>query len=153
MKVQDIPLPVYLQQPIATGEIPVFNQEPSDGISGVLTLPESPALIASYPILSGKTKDHAHGTLLIGRFLDSSEVRRISDTINCMLEQIETSQKALRESKQKFRTLAEESPNMIFINKSGRVVYANKRCEDIMGYSRSDYYAEEFDFFTLIAPE
>jgi hypothetical protein len=27
-----------------------------------------------------------------------------------------------------FRTFAEQSPNMIFINKRGRIVYANKRC-------------------------
>ena len=27
-----------------------------------------------------------------------------------------------------FKTFTEQSPNMIFINKGGRVVYANKRC-------------------------
>ena len=27
-----------------------------------------------------------------------------------------------------FRTFTEQSPNMIFINKGGRVVYVNKRC-------------------------
>ena len=60
---------------------------------------------------------------------------------------------ALRESEEKFRNLAEKSPNMIFINKKGRVVYANKRCEDIMGYKREEFYSPDFNFFTLIAPE
>jgi len=59
----------------------------------------------------------------------------------------------LRESEEKFRNLAEKSPNMIFINKKGRVVYANKRCEDIMGYKREEFYSPDFNFFTLIAPE
>jgi PAS domain S-box-containing protein len=59
----------------------------------------------------------------------------------------------LRESEEKFRNLAEKSPNMIFINKKGRVVYANKRCEDIMGYRREEFYSPDFNFFTLIAPE
>jgi PAS domain S-box-containing protein len=59
----------------------------------------------------------------------------------------------LRESEEKFRNLAEKSPNMIFINKKGRVVYANKRCEEVMGYMREEFYSSDFNFFTLIAPE
>lgn len=60
---------------------------------------------------------------------------------------------ALRESEEKFRSLAEQSPNMIFINKKGRIVYANKKCEEIMGYSREEFYAPDFGFLALIAPE
>ncbi len=57
------------------------------------------------------------------------------------------------ESEEKWRILAEQSPNMIFVNKKGRVVYANKRCEEIMGYKREEFYSEDFSFFSLIAPE
>jgi PAS domain S-box-containing protein len=59
----------------------------------------------------------------------------------------------LKESEEKFKTLAEESPNMIFINKKGRIVYANEKCEKITGYKRKDFYSPNFDFLTLIAPE
>ncbi|UCC40736.1 MAG: PAS domain S-box protein, partial [Candidatus Aminicenantes bacterium] len=59
----------------------------------------------------------------------------------------------LQKSESKFRNLAEQSPNMIFIKKRGRVVYANKRCEEIMGYKREEFYSPDFDFLTLIAPE
>jgi len=62
-------------------------------------------------------------------------------------------EEALRESEEKWRTLAEQSPNMIFINKKGRVVYANKKCEEIMGYNREDFYSPDFNFLTLIARE
>ena len=62
-------------------------------------------------------------------------------------------QQALQESEEKFRTVAEQSPNMIFINRAGRVVYANQKCVEIMGYEREEFYAPEFDFLTLIAPE
>jgi PAS domain S-box-containing protein len=62
-------------------------------------------------------------------------------------------QESLIVSEAKFRLLAEESPNMIFINYKGRVVYANKKCEEIMGYTRDEFYAEGFDFRSLIAPE
>ena len=52
-----------------------------------------------------------------------------------------------------FKAFTEQSPNMIFINKEGRVVYANKRCIEVMGYSREDFYAPDFDFMAMIAPE
>jgi two-component system cell cycle sensor histidine kinase/response regulator CckA len=60
---------------------------------------------------------------------------------------------SLGESERTFTTLAEESPNMIFINKKGKVVYANKKCEEIMGYTRKELYSSSFDFLSLIAPE
>ena len=50
-------------------------------------------------------------------------------------------------------SLAEHSPNMIFINKQGRIVYANKKCEEITGYRREEFYSPDFDFLTLIAPQ
>ena len=37
------------------------------------------------------------------------------------------SEDELRESEEQFRTLAEQSPNMIFINQDGRIVYVNKK--------------------------
>jgi len=60
---------------------------------------------------------------------------------------------SLRESEDKFRTLAEQSPNMIFINKGGMIVYANARCEEIMGYSRKEFCSPDFGFLNLIVPE
>jgi PAS domain S-box-containing protein len=62
-------------------------------------------------------------------------------------------ERALRESEEKFRSVAEQSPNMIFINNRGRVVYANQKSVDIMGYERQEFYAPGFDFMKLIAPE
>ena len=62
-------------------------------------------------------------------------------------------EEALKESEGKFKTLAEQSPSMIFINKKGRVVYANKKCEELMGYTREEFYSPDFDFLCLIAPE
>jgi PAS domain S-box-containing protein len=62
-------------------------------------------------------------------------------------------EEVLKESEEKFRTLAEQSPNMIFVNKKGRVVYANKKCEEIMGFKREEFYSPDFNFLTLIAPE
>ena len=70
-----------------------------------------------------------------------------------MRDMVDATREALIESEQKFRNLSELSPNMIFINKQGRVVYANRKCEEIMGYSRKEFYSQDFNFLTLIAPE
>jgi len=43
-------------------------------------------------------------------------------------------EKALREREEHFRLLAEQSPNMIFINQKGKIIYANARCEEMMKY-------------------
>ncbi len=60
---------------------------------------------------------------------------------------------ALAESEEKFRNLAEKSPNMIFINQGGRIVYANELCELMMGYTREELTSPDFDFMRLVAPE
>jgi len=62
-------------------------------------------------------------------------------------------EQALRESEEKFRSLSEQLPNMVFINSRGRIVYINQACEDMMGYRREEFYAPDFDFLNLIAPE
>ena len=59
----------------------------------------------------------------------------------------------LQESQDKFRSLADNSPSMIFINRRGSVVYCNKMCEITMGYKRSELLAEGFNFRNLISAE
>ncbi len=61
-------------------------------------------------------------------------------------------EKVLRESEEKFRNLAEQSPNMIFIHGGGRVLYANRQCEITMGYSREELYSAADGFAAFVAP-
>jgi PAS domain S-box-containing protein len=56
-------------------------------------------------------------------------------------------------TKDSLLTIIEESPNIIFINQRRRIVYANKRAEELMGYKKEELYAEDFNFMELIAPE
>lgn len=78
------------------------------------------------------------------------------DLVITLLRNIEARKKAedsLRDSEQKFKTLAEKSPNMVFINQAGKIVYANRLCEEIMGYSLAELYDPGFDFLKLVADE
>ncbi len=69
------------------------------------------------------------------------------------ITQLKQAQKTLQESEQKFRSLAEKSPNMIFINKKGHVVYTNRKSEESLGYTREEFYSPDFDFLCLISPD
>ncbi len=60
---------------------------------------------------------------------------------------------SLKNNEQKFMALAEQSPNLIFINYNGRYVYVNKKCVDALGYSKEEFYSDDFDFFNLVAEE
>jgi PAS domain S-box-containing protein len=83
----------------------------------------------------------------------TAELSTANDQLRIEINERKQAEGALRESEEKFRNLAEQSPNMIFINKRGKVAYANRQCEEVMGYTREELYAPDFDFFVLIAPE
>lgn len=83
---------------------------------------------------------------------DDSQVLESRSMIVDITEHKKAEEKII-ESEEKFRNLAEHSPNMIFINKNGRIVYSNEKCEEVMGYTKKEFYAPDFNFFTLIAPD
>ncbi|MFA9453311.1 MAG: PAS domain S-box protein [Candidatus Aminicenantaceae bacterium] len=73
--------------------------------------------------------------------------------INQDITEQKTTERALRESEYKFRALAEQSPNMIFINQKGRVVFANRMCEQLTGYTQEEFYAPDFDYLSIFASD
>lgn len=52
-----------------------------------------------------------------------------------------------------FRILAETSPNLIYIEQDGKLVYVNPAGCEVSGYSKDELLSPDFDFGCLIAPE
>jgi PAS domain S-box-containing protein len=74
---------------------------------------------------------------------------------NARTREKEVSEQAeeLRESEDKFRTLTEELPNMVYIFQNGKIVYVNEKCEELTSFTREEIYSPEFDFLSIISPE
>jgi PAS domain S-box-containing protein len=51
--------------------------------------------------------------------------------------------------------LADQSASLIFLFdlKAGRLVYVNRRFQELLGYSPGELTAPDFDFFSLVAPD
>ncbi|MBL7211032.1 MAG: PAS domain S-box protein [Desulfobacteraceae bacterium] len=83
----------------------------------------------------------------------TAELKKANQELQAEITDRMQAEESLIESEEKFRTVSEQSPNMIFINKNGRIVYTNKLSAETMGYERDEFYSPDFDFFSLIAPE
>ena len=104
--------------------------------------------------LTLKCKDGStfEGEVSLSLFTDADGIVKTSMIVRDISERKKI-EGELRESEEKFRLLAEESPNMIFINQGGKVVYANKKSEEVVGYSREEFYSPTFNFLSLSPPE
>ncbi len=85
--------------------------------------------------------------ILANNFLKSIHQARANE------KEIRLQSEELKESEEKFRTLTEELPNLVFIIKNNRIIYVNEKCEELIGYLREELYSENFDFLSIVAPE
>ena len=72
------------------------------------------------------------------------EISLLSDEMNRMLETIEESDKALRESEEKYRLIVENANEAILIVQEAKLQFVNPKTVEIMGYSQKDLINKEF---------
>ncbi len=102
----------------------------------------------------GATSDLAARVSVPGR----DELSDLGRAINGTLKSLERSwaerqraEEALRESEERFRTLAETAAAAIFIFRGTRIRYANAAAEAITGYTRQEWL--EMNFWDVIHPD
>jgi two-component sensor histidine kinase/sensor domain CHASE-containing protein len=82
----ETPLPAGLEQ-YATGEgLLARHTSETSSVAGILVLPEHPTLVASQPILTSQREGPIAGSLIIGRYLSSEEVQKLSEVTDLSLE-------------------------------------------------------------------
>jgi two-component sensor histidine kinase/sensor domain CHASE-containing protein len=84
---EEMPIPASLPDTLAPDDILVNYTDTESSLSGITLLDEGPVLIASQPILTSETKGPIQGTLIMGRYLDSAEIERLSQITHLSLSQ------------------------------------------------------------------
>lgn len=75
---QKRPLPDSIRPFLKPGDRLLSHQNSTERLSGILSLPEGPMIIASHPILKSDGTGPIRGTLIVGRYLDAVEVKEFS---------------------------------------------------------------------------
>mgnify|MGYP005851394107 CR=1 FL=1 len=75
---QEAPFPQHFEAHLFD-DCPLLTPSDEGGaVTGIVQSPEGPLLIASHPILTSQREGPARGTLIVGRYLDSAEIQRLS---------------------------------------------------------------------------
>ena len=70
---------------------------------------------------------------------DDDEIGALTDSFNAMLDQIQNRERALLESEERFRAIAENSPDAIITaDRSTNILYCNSAAEKMFGYTRKE---------------
>ncbi len=82
---KEIPIPQTFLDHVLANDILLNHQELEAHIEGMLLLPDHVLLISSRPILTSEDEGPIRGALILGRYLDDTEIRRLSETTHSSL--------------------------------------------------------------------
>ncbi|MBE9010288.1 response regulator [Pseudanabaenaceae cyanobacterium LEGE 13415] len=83
---QKTPIPPELQRHLVPNDRLLQHPHLTHTISGIISLPEGNMMIISRPILTSDGKGPVQGTLVVGRYLDQSEVDRLANITRLKLD-------------------------------------------------------------------
>lgn len=82
-KNQSMSLPQNLSS--FSNDSPILQSNSSNGLSGIIDLPEGPMIIISKPVLTSHGKGPSMGTLIMGRYLTQNQLNRFINIPNSTL--------------------------------------------------------------------
>jgi sensor domain CHASE-containing protein len=74
----EVPLPPSVSEILSPGTPLLQMSDEKSEVSGMLSLPEGPLLVAAQPILTSLNEGPIQGTLIMGRYLDVAEVQGLA---------------------------------------------------------------------------
>ncbi|NLI13535.1 MAG: diguanylate cyclase [Peptococcaceae bacterium] len=80
-----IPIPETLVKHFVANDRLLTHQDTGSSLTGIVNLPEGPLLVASRPIVTSEYEGPIRGTLIMGRYLDAVEKKRLADKAHLSL--------------------------------------------------------------------
>jgi signal transduction histidine kinase len=91
---KETPIPNGIYEHIYLNKLLTDHQGPDSKVQGILQIPEGLLLITSQPITASQGEAPIEGTLVIGRYLDSSEIEKVREYAGLSLEIADISEAA-----------------------------------------------------------
>jgi signal transduction histidine kinase len=79
--IHETPLSQELLDQLSANDFLWRHSDTESSITGIVPLQEAPLLIASRPILTSQNEGPIRGTLIMGRYLDSEEIDKLTQTV------------------------------------------------------------------------
>ncbi|MBI1921540.1 MAG: EAL domain-containing protein [Geobacter sp.] len=132
---KDKPLPLYKSflPHIAPASLLVRHDNPESVHTGIVMLPEGPLLVASRPVLTSEYKGPIRGALIMGRFLDAEETRRVSEIIRLPIGFSRLDAPALPPELAVVRSALSDASSSLVQRKNRDVIYGYHLFSDIYG--------------------
>ncbi len=89
---KEAPIPQGIYEHIYRNKLLTDHQGPDSKVHGILQIPEGLLLITSQPITARQEEAPIEGTLVIGRYLDSSEIEKVREYAGLSLEIVDISE-------------------------------------------------------------
>jgi len=89
---KETPIPNGIYEHIYLNQLLTDHQGPDSKVQGILQIPEGLLLITSQPITASQEEAPIEGTLVIGRYLDSSETKKMREYAGLSLEIVDISE-------------------------------------------------------------
>lgn len=126
-------LPQGLEQHLGVSSLLVALRDPGSRVSGLLLLPEAPALVSSRPIVRSTGEGPVRGALVAGRFLDGEEIQELADTVMLSLRAVRADEPMPSPDFEEARTSLAGQGDISMLQKSRDIMQGYVLLEDIYG--------------------
>ncbi len=102
-------------------------------------------------LMTAGLTEYAGKSAVIGTLVDITARKQAEEETERLFKELEKATRSLKESEEKFRTLAETTTAGIFIHRGGKFLYANAAGEHFTGYNQDEFLS--MDFWNIVHPD